>query len=84
MVQQVVQIEPAELAPVSQKMYGALAGVPLAPEGDMCSQLQQWEADDLVPEVESFHLWYHDLPNSLEIGLREPNQDPLASAVTAS
>ena len=50
----------------------------------MCSQLQQWEADDLVPEVESFHLWYHDLPNSLEIGLREPNQDPLASAVTAS
>ena len=84
LVQQVVQTEPAELAPTPLKMYGAPAGVPLAPEVDVHSQSQQWEADDLVPEVEAFHLRYHDLPSFPEIGLRELNQDPLASAVTAS
>ena len=50
----------------------------------MCSQLQPWEADDLVPEAGAARLLDHDLPNFLEIGLREPDRDPLASVATVS
>ena len=84
LVQQEVQSEPEELAPTLLRKCGALAEVPLAPEGAAHSQTQHLEADGLVPEAGAARLLDHDLPNFLEIGLREPDRDPLASVATVS